>query len=532
MMRQIKYTIPIFITAVFLLLVSLKQWYFFIPILTVANLMNIVLGKFTKHELLEELKFYYSDRKLNTIKVVSMLFFICANLLFFWLMGNFLFSTFSIIYFGLVFGILNCSFLLALSHEFLHEKSILKKVLANLGLYIIAIPFFGNDHIYGHHNKVCTTEDKTSAYLGLSFYKYLINASFYRLKESYLAINNYPENSKKKILVINIINAFINIIIIACLAFIFKFRFQFLVFFVTQAFVTYLMYEISNYVQHYGLSRKKDSEGNYEPFKLNNAWNYTHKYTNYITFFVPIHSYHHVHKFNYDHQNSGQVDEQLPVLPYSYFIMMLIALIPPLWHKIMDKRCRKILQIGFIIVLLSFPMQSKAQVTYRKNNFGIKYFGFSIHPKGDKQAHLMPYKLDKNGVFILNFGTIVSYQHNVYKDLISVKIAQGFYSDSGGLPSGHTHIGFRIMCLEKNKHSLLFGFGPTLVYRKNWNCKPGYVTTGLFKEYKNIQYKFVWYGGEIEYNYKLNDKIDLNANFLPGYPLIMSFGFGMRMWLN
>jgi hypothetical protein len=198
----------------------------------------------------------------------------------------------------------------------------------------------------------------------------------------------------------------------------------------------------------------------------------------------------------------------------------------------MNNRCKKIMQIGIIILFLQVPYMSHAQIDYKKNNFGIKYFGFSIHPKGDKQAYLMPYKLDKHGVFIVNFGTIVSYQHNLYKDLVSIKVAQGFYSDSGGLPSGHTHIGFRIMCFEKSKHSIIFGFGPTLVYRKNWNCKPGYVTTGLFKEYKNIQYKFVWYGGEIEYNYQLNDKIDLNANFLPGYPLIMSFGFGMRMWIK
>lgn len=165
-----------------------------------------------------------------------------------------------------------------------------------------------------------------------------------------------------------------------------------------------------------------------------------------------------------------------------------------------------------------------------QHNIGIKYFGFSIHPKGDAQAHLMPNKLDKNARYIVNFGGILSYQKFIYRDLVSIKFAQGIYTDSGGLLSGHTHLGFRIVFLESGKNNLSLGFGPTLIYRENWKKKEGYVSTGLFKESGNLQYKTIWYGGEFEYNRFINEQLDLSVNFLPGYPLVMSFGVGLRWW--
>lgn len=167
---------------------------------------------------------------------------------------------------------------------------------------------------------------------------------------------------------------------------------------------------------------------------------------------------------------------------------------------------------------------------FGQHNFGIKYFGLTIHPKGEKQPELMPYKLDRKAVYVVNFGTILSYQQYIYRDILSIKLAQGVYSDSGGLLAGHTHIGPRIQFFKGKNFEVLFGFGPTLIYRRNWNIKPGYEPSGLFKEKGNVQYKYVWYGGEFEFNQRLNEKFDLSVHILPGYPRIVSFGFGIRYW--
>lgn len=184
-------------------------------------------------------------------------------------------------------------------------------------------------------------------------------------------------------------------------------------------------------------------------------------------------------------------------------------------------------------IIVAIIMSCASLYAQGEYNFGLKYYGLSIHPGGDKQAHLMPYKLDPKGVATISWGGIASFQKFIFRNLISIKLAQGVYTDSGGVLAGHTHLGFRLELLQAGKHQLNFGFGPTLIYRKNWyTVKEGYQSTGLFKESedKQIQYKFVWYGGEIEYNYAINEHWDISAHILPGYPILVAFGVGLRYW--
>ena len=77
------------------------------------------------------------------------------------------------------------------------------------------------------------------------------------------------------------------------------------------------------------------------------------------------------------------------------------------------------------------------------------------------------------------------------------------------------------------------GFGPTLVYRQSWYRFDGYVQeTRLLKTSGNWQWNFVWYGGEIEYDYKITKNLDLTLNVIPGYPQFYTFGLGARYWLR
>ncbi len=184
--------------------------------------------------------------------------------------------------------------------------------------------------------------------------------------------------------------------------------------------------------------------------------------------------------------------------------------------------------LTLVLVCLAFFSHSQKP----NHNFGFKYYGFTVHPKGEDQAHLMPTRLDPNAYMVLNYGGIFSYQRMVFRDFISIKIAQGLYTDSGKMPSGHTHIGFRVYLLDHQRHDVQFGFGPTYIYRKSWHSKEGYESSGIFRDRGNIQDKFVWYGGEIEYNYLINDHWDFSAHILPGFPLVVGFGFGFRYWPN
>ena len=166
-----------------------------------------------------------------------------------------------------------------------------------------------------------------------------------------------------------------------------------------------------------------------------------------------------------------------------------------------------------------------------QDNVGIKFFGLSIHPQGERQnAHLMPNKLDKNAYLVMNFGGEIMYEKFFYKDIVSVKLVQGLYADCAARFGGFSHIGLRGRIIKKGKHSLYGGIGPTLVFRRNWLELQGYVNLNRFKgEVGNkYQYLFLWYGGEFEYKYSLNQNIDLAISFVPGYPDLMSLAVGIN----
>ncbi len=82
-------------------------------------------------------------------------------------------------------------------------------------------------------------------------------------------------------------------------------------------------------------------------------------------------------------------------------------------------------KIAFITLLIAFSSH-----VFSQNNIGLQFFGLAIHPKGDPlNAHLMPFKLDKDACFVVNFGIVASYDHFFYKDILSVKIGQTFFAD-------------------------------------------------------------------------------------------------------
>jgi len=170
-------------------------------------------------------------------------------------------------------------------------------------------------------------------------------------------------------------------------------------------------------------------------------------------------------------------------------------------------------------------------IGYSQDNFSAKFFGFSFHPDGDVNANNMPTKVDRNGVLVVNLGMYFGYENFVYKDKLSVKTAIAFYSDCGGLFSGLIHVGFRGLILEYEKFSINGGLGPTFIYRRSWYSKfDDYVNSGFYSgnETDFWQYKFLWYGGELEFNYKLNNSLDFSTTFIPGYPKLLELSFGVR----
>ena len=92
----------------------------------------------------------------------------------------------------------------------------------------------------------------------------------------------------------------------------------------------------ANYIEHYGLLRKKNDNGRYERCQPHHSWNANYTMSNLALFHLQRHSDHHASA----HKRYQVLDhnEDSPQLPAGYSAMIILACIPPLWFAVMDPR--------------------------------------------------------------------------------------------------------------------------------------------------------------------------------------------------
>lgn len=94
---------------------------------------------------------------------------------------------------------------------------------------------------------------------------------------------------------------------------------------------------LADYVQHYGLRRRIGADGRPEPVGPQHSWNTAHWYSSAMMLNAPRHSDHHLHPALVF--PALRLDPQtMPVLPHSLPVMAVLALVPPVWRRIMDRR--------------------------------------------------------------------------------------------------------------------------------------------------------------------------------------------------
>ena len=107
-------------------------------------------------------------------------------------------------------------------------------------------------------------------------------------------------------------------------------------FFVAQAFVGIALLEVVNYDEHYGLARKQLADGRYEPVSVMHSWDSCSLLTNLYLFQLQRHPDH--HRYSRRPYQILRHTSEAPQLPAGYSVMILLALVPPLWFAIMNPR--------------------------------------------------------------------------------------------------------------------------------------------------------------------------------------------------
>jgi len=94
---------------------------------------------------------------------------------------------------------------------------------------------------------------------------------------------------------------------------------------------------LSDYVQHYGLTRARRADGRLEPVAARHSWNAPHWFSSGMMLNAPRHSDHHAHPARPYPALRLPPAEAAPHLPWPLPVACTLALIPPLYKRLIRK---------------------------------------------------------------------------------------------------------------------------------------------------------------------------------------------------
>ena len=226
------------------------------------------------------------------------------------------------------------------AHELGHKREANERWLSKIAL---AQSFYGHfyiEHNRGHHVRVATPEDPASSRFGESFYRFWprtvlgsLRSAWHLEKKRYARKDTHPFHLGNDVLNAWAMSAVLWGALVVWLGPVV------LPFLVLQAVVGFSLLEVVNYMEHYGMLRQKVGSGTrqrYERVDPSHSWNSNNIATNVLLYHLQRHSDHHANPTR-RYQTLRDFEES-PVLPTGYAGMIVLALVPPLWRRVMDPR--------------------------------------------------------------------------------------------------------------------------------------------------------------------------------------------------
>lgn len=228
------------------------------------------------------------------------------------------------------------------SHELIHQRNRLERWLGDVLLAMTLYSHFRSEHLLVHHRYVGTSRDPVTARYNEGFHRFYPRVlreslvSAFRAEEAMLERKKLPWHHSS--------NPFwrywaLQAAMLALATLIGGWTGLGL--FLLQAGVAIWALELTNYVEHYGLTRKHLGEGKYEHVKPRHSWNATHKASNWLLINLQRHSDHHFKPDRRFPLLQTYSEDEAPQLPYSYPVMTMLAMVPPAWRRVMNPRVRE-----------------------------------------------------------------------------------------------------------------------------------------------------------------------------------------------
>lgn len=204
-----------------------------------------------------------------------------------------------------------------------------------VGRWLLSFSFdtiFSIEHVYGHHRYVSTIEDPATAPRGRNVYFHIVastikgNISAWEIEKKRL-----KRDGRGPISPFNaVIRGHLMSVLLVVAAYAIG-GWPAAGFFIACALWGKSLLEIVNYMEHYGMVRDPKT-----PVQPRHSWNTNKRISSWTMFNLTRHSHHHA---------QGEVPYQdlkpfpdAPMMISGYLTTIVVAMIPPLWHKLMTPK--------------------------------------------------------------------------------------------------------------------------------------------------------------------------------------------------
>ena len=338
-MKDIKYLLAYTIPISCLLAVELKGVFSFLTVVYAFGLIPLLELVFSSSE-----SSYTEEVKSSRLKNVLFDLMLYMNLpMLFAILGYGLMilttqdlAIYEVIGLVLSIGIVVGTNGINVAHELGHRQTRAEQFLAKVLLLPALYMHFFIEHNLGHHRNIGTPEDPATARKNQSVYHFWFTSIIGQIRSAYQIQKRRLENNQKGfwsldnqlLLFLSVQSGYLLLLVVLLGS-------QGLIFGLLIALVGVLLLETINYIEHYGLARKKVND-RYERITPAHSWNSNHVIGRMVLYELTRHSDHH-HRASKKYQVLESI-ESSPQLPFGYTTCMVLSLITPLWFRMMNSR--------------------------------------------------------------------------------------------------------------------------------------------------------------------------------------------------
>ncbi|MFK7748906.1 MAG: alkane 1-monooxygenase [Kordia sp.] len=339
-MKDLKYLAAFSTPLVAVLALYLRGYYTFLtPIYAfgMIPIMELIFSQNTKNLSEEEVEKKSANHLFNWMLYLNIPIVFGLLIFTLWNVSTGMYATYELI--GLIFstGIVLGSNGINVAHELGHRKTQYEQMMAKLLLLPSMYMHFFVEHNFGHHLHAATKEDPATARYNQVVYSFWCTSTIRQYIKAWKIQRNLRQRGKFSFFSFKNNMFWFSLLQISYLAIVFYFLGTLTFVFATvSAVVSFLLLETINYIEHYGLLRKKLASGRYERLREIHSWNSNHTIGRIVLYELTRHSDHH-YKASKKYQLLD-CHEKSPQMPFGYPTSMVLALIPPLWFKVMNKR--------------------------------------------------------------------------------------------------------------------------------------------------------------------------------------------------